>query len=749
MASAAKPAAARPASTELAGALLAQGRVEVAEQMLLHLVASAPRDAAAWNLLSVIANGTHRPDEAIARAQRALALEAARAEFHFSLGRALKSAGRLEEAVAAYERAIGLRADYADAHVSLGIALRLLGRLDVAAEHHRAALRIRPDSPEALSNLGNVLAERLGRVNGDNLTAEDLREAEQVQRRALALAPNHPDALHNLGVVLRLSGRVDEAASLFDRALAIDGSRVGTCLQLGGLLADESRLDLARGLYSKWLGEHAPDVRVMLALAACLAELGESEEALSWIDRVDALDSASVPAQGLRQRIEQGIFDTDIDTVHALAVFRAALAARPDYYEAVCSYLMTSCYVETDPAALLAEHRARLAPVLAAIPAMPAPVFAPRRPGRLRVGVVSHDFKRHSVAYFLEGVLEARDRSRHELFAYKTDAGGDDVTRRLRSLVDHWVECDTLSDAELAQRCRDDGIDVLIDLSGHTAGARLGVFQRRPAPCQLTYLGYPTTTGADCFDFRLTDSTIDPAGSEPASSEALLRLPGGMFCYRPGATPAVAPPPALARGFVTFGSFNNFSKAGAHTLCLWRDVLDAVPDARLRLKAGAFHKRGNRDFVARRFAALGIAAERIEFSPWQPDPQRHLAAYAEIDIALDTFPFNGATTTCEALHMGVPVVSRVGHTHPSRMGASILGAAGLAQHVALDDAGYVAEACALAGDVAALATMRATQRARVAASRLMDRPAFARDFENAIDTAFEHCASRIADARIG
>ncbi|MEP6505418.1 MAG: tetratricopeptide repeat protein, partial [Betaproteobacteria bacterium] len=733
-------------STALAGTLLAQGNVEGAERMLARRIEAEPRDAAAWNLLSVIANGTRRSAEAIARAQRAIALEAGRAEFHFSLGRALKSTGRLEEAVAAYERAIDLRADFTDAHVSLGIALRLLGRLDAATEHYRAALRLRPDSPEALGNLGNVLAERLGRLNGDHLTAEDLREAEQVQRRALALAPERADPLHNLGVVLRLTGRTDEAAALFDRALAIDGARVDTCLQLGGLLCDEARLDLARGLYEKWLHENVPEWRVMLALAACLAELGESEAALSWIDRVDTLTPASAPAQGLRHRIEQRIFDTDVDTAHALQVFRDAIAARPDYYEAVCSYLLTCCYRETDPVALQAEHRARIAPVLAAMPAPLAPVRAPRRAGRLRIGYVSHDFKRHSVAYFLEGVLESRDRARHEVFAYKTDAGGDEVTRRLRSRVDHWVECDSLSDTELAQRCRADAIDVLVDLSGHTAGARLGVFQRRPAPCQLTYLGYPTTTGADCFDFRLTDSTIDPAGSEPHGSEPLLRLPRGMFCYRPGPAPAVAPPPALARGFVTFGSFNNFSKAGPHTLAAWRDVLDAVPGARLRLKAGAFHKRGNRDFAVRQFAALGIAAQRIEFSPWQPDPQRHLAAYAEIDIALDTFPFNGATTTCEALHMGVPVVTRVGATHPSRMGASILGAAGLARYVAIDGAGYVAAAAALAGDVDALATMRESQRARLVASRLMDGPAFTRDFEDAVDSAYERCVARTADA---
>jgi protein O-GlcNAc transferase len=741
---AASPAAsaAPPASAALAAALLSQGRALEAERVLLHVVEAAPGDAMAWNLLSMIANASNRPDDAVARARRAVSLDASRAEFHFSHGRALKSAGRPVEAVAAYEQALARHPDYADAHVSLGVALRLLGRLDEAAAHYRAALRIRPESPEALGNLANVLVDRLGRANGDSLTAEELREAEQVQRRAAALAPGRADPLHNLAVVLRLAGRTEEAAQLFDRALAIDGSRALTCLLLGRLLCDEGRLDLARGLYAKWLAANPPQPEVALAFAACLADLGDSGQALSWLDRVAEMEPESAPAGELRRRIELQIFDSDIDATHALAVFRAAIDARPDYYEAACSFLLTCCYVETDPAALLAEHRARTAPVLAAWPAPQAIACAPRRPGRLRVGYVSHDFKRHSVAYFLEGLLESRDRERFEVFAYKTDAGGDAVTLRLRALADHWVACSELSDEALARRCREDGIDVLVDLSGHTAGARLGLFHRRAAPCQLTYLGYPTSTGADCFDFRLTDAAIDPPGSDRWSSEPLLRLPGGMFCYRPGVAPAVQPPPALANGAVTFGSFNNFSKAGPRTLALWRDVLAAVPGARLRLKAGTFQKRGNRDFVLRRFAMLGVDARRIEFAPWQPDPQRHLADYAGIDIALDTFPFNGATTTCEALHMGVPVVTLAGATHPSRMGLSILGAAGLAHWIARDEAGYVALASALAADVQALAVLRATQRDRLAASRLMDAPAFARDFEDAIGHAFEHCAAR-------
>ena len=732
-----------------ASALLAAGHASAAEQMLRRLVQGQSRNAPAWNLLSIIANGSGRPDDAIEHAATALRIDGRRAEYHFSHGRALKSARRLNEAIAAYERAIALKPNFAEVHVSLGIALRLLGRLDEAAAAQREALRLKPDFPEALSNLGNVLAERIGQSVGDNLTAEDLREAEQVHRRSLVLAPDNADLLHNLAVVLKLTGRNDEAAQLFNRALAIDSGRTGTCLQFGTLLCDELRFDLARRLFTQWLGGHAPVADVMLALVACLVELGETDEALVWLDRVDALAPASAEARHQRGKIEQQTVGSDLDSGSALAAFAAAIEARPEYFEAVCSYLLTLCYSEEDPVALVDAHRARVAPVLRALPARARTPFAPRGSKRLRLGFVSSDLKRHSVAYFLEGLLEQRDRDRHEVFAYKSNAGADDVTQRLAALCEKTVECTSMSDAQLAQRCREDGIDVLIDLSGLTSGNRLGVFQRRPAPCQITWLGYPTTTGADCFDFRMTDWTIDPAGSELHSTEPLIRLPQSMFCYRPGPMPDVTVPPAAARGFITFGSFNNFSKAGVRTLELWRAVLAAVPDSRLRLKAGAFQKRSNRDAVVQYFVSRDIAAERVEFSAWQPDPQAHFAAYGEIDIALDSLPFNGATTTCEALFMGVPVITRLGATHPARMGASILGAAGLEGLVAHDDAGFVALAAALAADVGALTAARAAQRDLLAASRLMDHVAFARDFEEAVDVAFERCVQRIADAGAG
>ena len=725
-------------SLQLASALLGRGDVSGAERTLRPLLQSQPPCAPALDLLSAIANSSGHSPEAVELASAAVELEPARAEFRFTHGRALKSCGQLDEAVAAYEHALRLRPDYPEALVSLGVALRLLGRLDEAIDRYRQALQLRPDFPEALSNLGNALADRIGSGHGTNVTAEDLREAEQLQRRALALNPRDPKAMHNLGVLLKLTGRYEEAATLFNQALALDNGRIDTCLQFGDLLCKEAQFDLARRLYSQWLAQHAqhrPEHAVlMVQLAACLFEIGEAPQALSWLERASELQPGMPDIANLRGRIEAQRFNSDMDVGATLAYFRAAIEARPDYAEAICAYLMMLCYAEEDPAFLLAEHRARLLPLAVAAARTPPRVA---RPGqrRIRVGYVSSDFKRHSVAYFLEGILEHHDRGRFEIHAYKSNAASDAVTERLRGLCDHWVECSHLSDAQLAERIRDDGIDILIDLSGLTSGNRLGVFQRRPAACQITYLGYPASTGSSAFDHRITDAVIDPSGSDAHSSEVLLRCAHTMFCYRPAEVPPVRELPALARGTVTFGSFNNLSKIGARTLRLWQSVLLAVPGSRLLLKAAGLGQLGNSEFIRSRLAVAGIEPERVVVRAWTPGVNDHLALYDEVDIGLDTFPFNGATTTCEALLMGVPVVTLAGRTQPSRMGASILSAAGLAHLVAHDEAQYVAIAAAMAADVASLSKLRSTMRSRLQQSRLWDRPGFTRNFESLLETA--------------
>ena len=726
---------------------LARGNIKIAERILRQQTAGGTCDADAHHLLSVIADTQGNRAEAVHQAERALAIDSRRAEFHFAHGRALKGIGRLDEAVIAYRSALRVHPEFAEVLVSLGIVLRLQGRLEEAADAYRSALTLRPNFAEALSNLGNVLAERVSRAVAGQPTAEDLREAEHVQRQALALSPRNPNLLHNLGLLCKLTGRYDEAADHLNHALGIDGDRVDTCLLFGSVLVEESRLDLARQLYTRWLRDRPAHPTVMVQLASVLADMGAFDEAASWLDRAHAMNAHAPEGPEethLRGRIVQRQFTSDLDGETALANYRSAIEARTDYFEGVCSYLLTLCYLEEDPKALLAEHRLRIQP-FSNVPRVAARA-ARQGPRRVRVGYVSSDFKRHSVAYFLEGILASHDRSSFEIFAYKGNAVGDEVTERMRTLCDHWIECGTLSDVQLAERIRAADIDVLIDLSGLTSGARLGVFQRRPAKCQITYLGYPTSTGADCFDARITDAVIDPPGADPMSSEPLRRTRTTMFSYRPGPLPAVAASPFEAKGVVTFGSFNNLAKAGRHTLALWCAVLRAVPDSHLLLKAQSLQQHGNCELLRLHFAEQGIDPARVHVQPWIPEVLTHLSTYDEVDIGLDTFPFNGATTTCEALVMGVPTVTLRGRTHPSRMGASILGAVGLHECITDDDDGFVTRAATLARDAGWLAMTRSGLRERVFASPLMDQMSFTRDFEKLLISTLQSANS--TDTRV-
>ena len=350
----------------------------------------------------------------------------------------------------------------------------------------------------------------------------------------------------------------------------------------------------------------------------------------------------------------------------------------------------------------------------------------------LRVGYLSSDFINHSVAFFMGGLLQHHDRSRFEVCCYHNRGWGDSMTEQLRALGHHWVECEHLSDEALVQRIRADGIDILVDLSGHTAGGRLRVFGLGAAPMQVGYLGYPTATGVRGLHHRMSDAVIDPGDMPGTGSETPLRLPVSMFCYRPPESPPIEALAPSQRGPITFGSFNNLAKLSDRTLDLWAQVLRAVPASRLLLKAGAAADPANRQDIEAYLATRGVTADRLDLRARVEARTGHLSLYNQVDVALDTYPFNGATTTCEALWMGVPVVTLKGRTHTSRMGASILGAAGRSGWVTGSEEAFVDVASRLARDTAALSLWRHNARAALQRSRLLDERAFAADFEQAL-----------------
>jgi len=349
---------------------------------------------------------------------------------------------------------------------------------------------------------------------------------------------------------------------------------------------------------------------------------------------------------------------------------------------------------------------------------------------RLRVGYLSPNFSTHSVAYFFEPVLAAHDKSVVEIFCYSDQHGGDATTDRLRGMADHWREIAGKTDSAVAAMIRQDAIDILVDLAGHTSGNRMTLLASRPAPVQITWLGYPDTTGLKTMDYRITDAIADPPGqTDQFHTEKLVRVPGGAWAYGATEAPEIGPLPATSNGFVTFGCFNNLPKVTPKALEIWAQILRRVPGSRLILKASGLSSRMGREYVGGHLLRCGIEPDRFELLGWLPTTVSHLQLYNRIDIALDTFPYNGTTTTCEALWMGVPVITLCGSTHVSRVGAALLTHANSADWIAADVQGYVEIAANLASRLTELAGIRGKLRDRLKASALCDGKRLAKELE--------------------
>lgn len=518
-----------------------------------------------------------------------------------------------------------------------------------------------------------------------------LEEAETAYRASLARAENNPAVWSDLGNVLDALGKSDAAKACFERAIAQDPTFAPAYTNLGAHVAGRGLFDLAASHYRRALESDPQNNAAALNLGVALVETGQIEAACEAFDQV--------------------------------------LKRDPGNADAADNRLYAQIYTETDPSKILAAHAAwgRAQPV-----GQPIAPVDPNPHRRLRIGYVSPDFRRHSVAFFIEPLLANHDPAAVDVFCYADVARPDDVTARLKSYIPHWRSTQALTHAQLYEQIRNDRIDILVDLAGHTTGNRLPVFAHRAALIQVTGLGYPATTGLAAMDYRLCDHATDPAPNADAyATEKLMRLPS-LHCYKPPAdTPDVTPLPALKNGYVTFGSFNKLAKISSLTIDKWCYVLGLVKDSRLLLKSKALTEERTRASLASAFVQRGIAADRLEFLPWLQSDEAHLALYGRVDIALDTYPYNGTTTTCEAMWMGVPTLSRVGSGHAARVGASLLTRVGLEAWIVDTTHKLIAFGPHLASDLEKLATLRAGLRARMRASPLCDGKSYARNVEAA------------------
>ena len=554
----------------------------------------------------------------------------------------------------------------------------------------------------------------------------ELDAAAALYAAALARSPTQPAILNNLGLVRSAQGKAVEAAALWRQALAIDPRFADAHVNLANVAFEAGRLEEARGHYETALAADARHVAALANGGALALRERHYSRAREWLERATALAPASVDAWVNLGRAfaECGYAE------RAIAAFDRALAIRPDDSAARANRLLAMHYAEAlSPEAIFQAHVAA-GQRIEESPRAHAPVGA-RRSTALRIGFVSGDFNDHAVMRFFEPVLVHRDRSRWSAVLLATSPREDGVTARLRALADDWASIAGLSDDDATRLVRAHDLDVLIDLSGHSAGSRPGLFARRPAPLAASWIGYLGTSGLTSIGYRLTDAIADPPGlTQRWHTEKLWYLPALWAYAPPSDAPAVDALPATLAGHVTFGSANNPSKITQATLALWSDVLDAVPASRLLVHA-------HEDPLCRERLALAFGqrghASRVAYFSRAPraDYLRRLAA---MDVVLDCVPYNGGTITCDALWMGVPVVTLPGERPFSRSGAATLHAAGAPEWIAADAHDFIAIAARLAADIPALARLRAGLRARLGASRLADGAAMARDFAAAMDS---------------
>ena len=685
----------------------------------------------------------------------------ARAQALYNEGNRLHDDGQLAPAESCYRRALGYVPEFAEAHANLGLLLQQQGRVAEALQCYREAAALQPESATAQFNLGACLQ-----------AAGEYAAAETCLRATLALQPGLQRAMFALDRVLKEQGRAAESETHWRQLLLERPDFAIGYRQLADVLRQQQRNEEALACLLK-AGELEPETAPHLqALALVYRDLGRMEDAERQCRRALELEPASAMAwsalaelcnalqrwseaeAGFRRAIA---LDPALARAHgnlgivlqnqgrlaeAEVCMRQALALNPDDRVAHGNLLFVLNYhPDRTGAQVFEEYRNYeqrfFAPLRSAWrPHANAPLAL--RSGvarRLKIGYVSPDFRQHSVVNFLEPLLARHDRSVVEVYAYAELQREDGVTQRYKHLVEHWIPTVGLGDAQLAERIRADGIDILVDLAGHTGGNRLGVFARKPAPVSLSWMGYGYTTGLSAIDYFLTDAASAPPGSEAVFAERPWRLPVG-WAYRPAAAAHMGEPgplPALRNGHVTFGTLTRAVRINAHTVRVWCALLQRVPGARLRIDSTSFRDAETQEALAARFVALGVERERLLIGchtpPWD--------LLRDVDIGLDCFPHNSGTTLFETLYMGVPFVTLAGRPSVGCLGSSILVGLGHPEWIARTEQEYLERAAALAADLPQLAALRAALRGEMQASPLMDEVAFAREVEGAYRQMFQ------------
>jgi predicted O-linked N-acetylglucosamine transferase (SPINDLY family) len=737
------------------------GDFQQAQQLYLQILRHDPEHVEALQMLGLLMLQTGRLQLAVQYLTRALSLRPDLEEAQCNLGIVLAKQGMIPAAITCYQKALLLRSDFPIAHLSLGNALIAQGKVDEAIDSYRRSIEIRPDFADGHNNLGNawshkgnvaeaiVSYRRAIEIKGDfaaphknlgnALMAQgQVDEAIVYYRRAIELQPDFADAYSCLATALKGQGKLEEALACFDRALHLKPDYAEAHNNLGNALKEAGKRAEALASYRRAI-ELKPD---------CADAYNNLGIALHEQDQLD--EAVATFRLALHHKPQFAAAYSNLGNVlghrgecrEAAQWYRRALELNPDFVHAHSNLVCTLHFLpEWDANAIAEAHRRWYQQHAEPLARSIRPHTNDRsRRRRLRVGYVSPDFGEHVVGRNVWPLIRDHDHTDFEIYLYSNRRGADPLTQRFRQCADNWRSIAGWGDEQVADQIRRDGVDILVDLALHMAGGRLLVFARKPAPVQVSFAGYPSSTGVPTIDYRLTDPYLDPPGADwPGDAEQPYRLPDTFWCYDPlTEEPGVAPLPAEKTGAITFGCLNNLAKINDVVLDLWAGVLRGVINSRVRLSAPEGDSRQRIiDFMADR----GIAAARVQFSA-RKQRQEYLELYHDIDVGLDTFPYNGHTTSLDSYWMGVPVVTLVGSAPVGRAGLSQLTNLGLEELAARTPEEFVRIALQLAGDRSRLSSLRVGLRERMRQSPLMDAPRFARAIETAYRTMWQRwCAT--------
>jgi len=649
-------------------------------------------------LLGIIEDTDGNHERAIEFLGKAVKDQPASAKYHYSLGIAYKNLSLSDEAKASFEKSIKLNPSFAEAHLNLGNILNGLGRPDEAIQNYLRAIQIKPGLAAAHSNLGSAY-----------IKTGELNKGIASYKKFLKLRPDHVEILCRLGETYRIKGRYPEAIGIFKRVLAVKPDHARAYFDLGNVYFDSLSLGMAVSAFQNALSINPEYYEAHYNLGNTYISLGQADEAI----------------------------------IH----LRKALSIKPNYLEAHSNLLLLLNYQTDVSQEYIYKEALNWQDGQTKNRSLKEFVHTHtfKKNHKLKIGYVSPDFRNHPVSSLFEPFLKARKRDLFEVFCYSNVKKPDEITERIKMEADHWSSIAEKKAEDAADEIRRNEIDILVDLAGHTADHSLQVFMNKPAPIQVSWLGYPNTTGLEAMDYRFTDQVADPAGKvDPFYSEELIRLKYGFFCYQPqDSAPEVRVLPCLEQGYVTFGSFNNLTKITPAVVKAWSAILKQADTARLLLKSMFLADKATRAGYLQLFADEGIPEERLELVPMLQKKEDHLKLYGRIDIGLDPFPYNGTTTTCEAMWMGVPVITMLGDRHSGRVGAGIMHRTRLLELIAENEQEYVDKAVSLAKDTDRLSALRSGMRNRMLQSPLCNIKKFTGSVEEAYLTMWKKYVTRV------